>query len=717
MKFWLLTSEFAPFFGGGISTYCKHWVQILSDKGFHITVFLPDKNARAIEMVMIENIRVVRFCPYSYEQNISFGYETLVSFAFSQVIAEYLTREGPPDVLESQDYNGIAYHILQMKHLNYPLFKDLHVQIVCHAPSFLYFEYNKAPVFQLPYFWIGEMEKFTLRSADIIISPSKYIIDKIEEYISLPKNKTFIAHNPFSFEAIEENSHRDKLSAVFYGKLSPNKGIFELLSYFESLWTNGSQLKLTLIGDENYFFHPEHKMTGQIIRKKYNQFIADKKLILAGKIKPDMLQATIADAGFVIIPSIIDNFPYTVVECMAAGKLVMTSIQGGQSEIVKDGENGFLFDHDRPATFFEKIDTILNLDESSYKAITMAAVETIRSQCNGEKYYENRWSQLSKIPVSAANPTFPFTREFSVVKPLRTSIEAVQKNDLLTIVIPYFNLGRTIGDTVESIYSADYSPLEVIIVNDGSTDTHSINQLNILKQKFNDLQIIHKKNEGLAIARNTGAKQANGEFLAFLDADDKIHSTYFSKAIGILKAKSNVHFVGCWTQYFEKSKNTWTGANPEPPFLLVHNMINSSALVYIRNSFLQAGFNDSAFVFGMEDYDSVISMVKHGFKGVVIPELLFYYRIRPDSMARGFNRPKLLYLHQLLAKKHADFYAIFANEVSNILNANGPGYMYDNPTLDHHLYNGNPLLQRIIRKIKSQPILRKIAIKLYSKLK
>src|SRR5205085_12241557 len=139
------------------------------------------------------------------------------------------------------------------------------------------------------------------------------------------------------------------------------------------------------------------------------------------------------------------------------------------------------------------------------------------------------------------------------------------------------------------------------------------------------------------------------------------------------------------------SNNIWPAFQPEPPVILYHNLVNSSSLVYKREAFLAAGKNDSTMTFqGLEDYDSVISLLAAGFRGIAIPEALFNYRIRPDSMIRAISTSKKLYLYQHISEKHRQFYATFAAEVSNLLNANGPGISQDNPSLDHHLADRLP---------------------------
>jgi hypothetical protein len=146
-------------------------------------------------------------------------------------------------------------------------------------------------------------------------------------------------------------------------------------------------------------------------------------------------------------------------------------------------------------------------------------------------------------------------------------------------------------------------------------------------------------------------------------------------------------------------------------------MINSSGLVYKKESFLQHGLNDTRFLYGMEDYDSVISLVKNGCYGIVIPDFLFFYRVRKNSMARGFNKSNRLYLYQLLAEKHREFCATFTAELFGLLNANGPGIFLDNPSLDYHLSEKIPfagkLSKKLIHLVKRNKLTRKAALKIY----
>lgn len=718
MNYWLLTTEYPPKYGGGIGTYCYQLCHILVKKGIAVTVFIPDKTQKEMNMFYQDGVRIVTFSPFVGGSSSFLGYETMISHSFATIVEKFIKSEGAPDWIEAQEYNGIAYYLLQKKHLGFPLFKDLNVTVTCHCPSFFTFAHNHINTFQLPYFWIGEMERFCIKAADLCIAPSNYLVQQLQQNYPALNRDYQIVPNPFQLDNKSIISADADNEVVFIGKLSPAKGVLQTITAFSKLWQKGSKTTLKLIGDANYFYHAAGSTMGAFIKRKYKPFLESGLLQISGVLFPDQLQTQIKEARLIVVPSTIENLPYVVIECMAAGKVVLASKQGGQVELIEDGVNGFLFDHDINTSYVEKLEQILASDKAHLQEIGMQAAETIRFKCDPDKFYNAKMELLNQHAAGKAKTfVFPFKSGLDM-KGNYAETNSGHKG-LLSVVVPYYNLGKYVHQAIESILASDYKEMEVLIIDDGSDEE---NKQALERYKTHPkVNIVVQQNSGLSATRNAGARAAKGEFLAFLDADDTVSTTYYSKAIKVLQAKNNVHFVGCWVQYFEGSSNIWPTFTPEPPYLLFHNMVNSSSLVYRSHAFLQAGINDPRFVYGMEDYDSVMSLVEQGFGGVVLPEVHFYYRVRKNSMARGFNKSNMSYLYQLLTLKHTKLYTTFAAEITNLLNVNGPGYQYENPTLDYHIHPGNHLYDRIVRKvklkIKNQPVLRKLALTVFQKLK
>ncbi len=725
MKYWLLTTEYPPFFGGGIGTYCAVTAKMLSDKGHAVTVFVSDAAVSDIQENEKDGIRIIRFSTSRTNSSSFLGHVTNINYEFAHIIKHFIEKEGQPDIIESQEYQGIAYYLLQYKHLLFDWCRDVPVIITMHSPASLNMEYNHVPVYRYPNYWICEMEYFCLQAASHIISPSHYMLRELGKRFVLNNKNVEVIPNPFdeklnNIKAIPTGKEANEI--VFYGKLTVQKGAFKLLTYFKELWDKGFDRPLFLLGGQDIVYHPEGITMGDIIRKRYKKYIDQGLLKLENRIKPSEIGERLSSAELVIIPSNNDNLPYVVFEMMALGRILLVSKQGGHSEVIENGIDGFVFDHEEPETFFSQLDTILKLDDEQRKDIAARAIKKVEGKYGPDVIYERKIKLVEKLlqKKEGLPPVFPFIRN----KPVE--INNIPEMPLytagkLSIVVPYYNMGQYIDETIQSIQRCEFADKEILIINDGSTEALSLDKLNEYRHKEN-IKIIDVQNSGLAKARNLGAEYANGEFLAFLDADDTITPEYYTRAINIFNQYENVHFAGCWVQYFENSSDVWPAFMPEPPLILNHNTINSSSLVYKRAAFLSAGKNDPNMVFqGLEDYDSVIAMLSRGFGGVVIPEIMFNYRIRNNSMFREISKSKKLNLYQHISNKHKQFYATFATDLFNLLNANGPGILLDNPSLDYHLADrmpfGGKLSGRVIALIKRNRFVKTIAYKAYKMLK
>jgi glycosyltransferase involved in cell wall biosynthesis len=671
---------------------------MLAERGLTVVVIVSDDGVQDYEIGSDRrNIVVVRFNPALRSVPVELGGTAKLSYAFYSIAKELVGELGAPHIIESQDYLGIAYYLQQFKLLRYEPFRDIPVLITIHAPAFIYLRYNKVPVYRFPDFWTAEMEKNSIRAADCLISPSRFMADEVGRHLDLSAVPPLIV--PYPYRPVTPPSpdgpdaavrpapsptpfHRNKI--VYYGKLSPQKGTFELLRYFRELWTTGFPHPLHVIGGTDIVYHPEKLTMGQVLEREYGQYIRNGKIILHPAIDPASIGQALSDAHVILLPSIVDNLPFVCLETMSCGKLVLASVQGGQREIIQDGENGFLFDHSCPESFADKLRHILQLSDEEALRIEMNAINTIDRYsydniAPGKMAVIDNLARFHRPPVR-----FPFVHQeigpASQALPPLDPTDRELPSDLLSVVIPFYNLGYCLDECIRSVLASNYPHLEIIVVNDGSTGEDNEEALRKWRDHPN-VTIIDQVNRGLPHARNTGARRANGRFLAFLDADDAILPDYYEKAIRVLLHYDNVHFAGCWVRYFEGASGIWPSFNPSPPYLLTHNTINSSALVYKKASFLKGGLNDPALIFGLEDYESVVSMLHQGLNGIALPECLHRYRVRAGSMFRQTNGDKLLYSNGYIQEKHRAYYQRFAIDVAQLLNSNGPGYLYENPTM------------------------------------
>ncbi|MEG2020969.1 MAG: glycosyltransferase family A protein [Oscillospiraceae bacterium] len=295
---------------------------------------------------------------------------------------------------------------------------------------------------------------------------------------------------------------------------------------------------------------------------------------------------------------------------------------------------------------------------------------------------ENCEDFVQLIKNVKANVFVPQVFPFITVRPqtfVPTSLENNEKG-LLTVIIPYYNLGRTLPETLKSAFESDYPKMEIILINDGSTDADSIRVLAEQRALYPNLRVIEQENKGLSYVRNLGMNISKGEFLTYLDSDDIVASSYYSRCIKLLNQYSNAGYVGSWLQLFEEGTDIVPYFCGSLPSLLLYNS-QAPLCVSRKNLYANFGQNKLQMKKGLEDHDAWLSLAENGWFGIMIPEALCNYRISHASMSAQFSRDitheKHMRLFETLQANHAALYHEYQDEVYNLITCNGPGYLWN----------------------------------------
>lgn len=117
---------------------------------------------------------------------------------------------------------------------------------------------------------------------------------------------------------------------------------------------------------------------------------------------------------------------------------------------------------------------------------------------------------------------------------------------LISVIVPVYNVEKYVGTCVDSILAQTYTKLEVLLVDDGSTDSSGV-LCDEYARKDMRVRVIHKENGGLSDARNTGMKTAQGTYFAFVDSDDSIAEDYIAYLYGMIE-KHHAQIAVCGYQ-------------------------------------------------------------------------------------------------------------------------------------------------------------------------
>jgi hypothetical protein len=124
---------------------------------------------------------------------------------------------------------------------------------------------------------------------------------------------------------------------------------------------------------------------------------------------------------------------------------------------------------------------------------------------------------------------------------------AAPEPGLVTTIIPVYNRARMLREAVASVVAQTYRPIEIVIVDDGSTDDTPA-AADQLAEHHPEVRVIHKENSGVGMARETGRLAARGEFVQHLDSDDVLYPDKFSLAVAGLRQHPECDVSYCWTR-------------------------------------------------------------------------------------------------------------------------------------------------------------------------
>jgi glycosyltransferase involved in cell wall biosynthesis len=225
---------------------------------------------------------------------------------------------------------------------------------------------------------------------------------------------------------------------------------------------------------------------------------------------------------------------------------------------------------------------------------------------------------------------------------------------LVSFIIPYFNSGETVQETIDSIFNQSYSNFDIWIINDGSIDQFSIDKLKDLEGN-EKIHILQQANAGPSIAKNHGVSASKGEILCFLDADNLVLENYLSEAIRAFELIKDIDVVYSDYMNFGDIDGIHLSMNIDYFNILIGNPIDNCVVIK-RESFLSVnGFDEYLSRLGLEDWELWLNLLKNGRKFHYLNKVHFKYRVLKTSRTQMSANPKFKIISDYIYKKHSDF--------------------------------------------------------------
>jgi glycosyltransferase involved in cell wall biosynthesis len=268
------------------------------------------------------------------------------------------------------------------------------------------------------------------------------------------------------------------------------------------------------------------------------------------------------------------------------------------------------------------------------------------------------WRTRQPANPRTRQPANPRTRE-----PANRPTGQPANGPTVSVIIPTYNRAALVGEAIESVLAQTYQDLEVIVVDDGSTDRTREVVGRYVAASHGRVRLLSQTNQGISAARNAACRLARGRYFAFLDSDDVWKPEKLAAQVPVLEADPQVGLVASVGELVDASNARVLGIKPKVfpgstlRDLVLRGSAQPSTYVVRREAMEDVGFFDVEIRRGLEDLDLCFRMAQH-WTLVCLPQPLIRYRqhdtnlsAEPDGTYRGFIRA----YEKLLESPEGDF--------------------------------------------------------------
>jgi glycosyltransferase involved in cell wall biosynthesis len=603
---------------GGIATATVHTALVLAQQGYRVDLFYcgvqDEMQLEWVDRYERAELRVRRL------DRSQTAHPPFVADSYR--LYQQLKHDAY-DTIVFQDWQGLGYCSMVAKREGLA-FTTTRLVHICHGPTNWLRQANSQLAVEGHELGYAHMERRSAELADVIVGPSRHLIDWMGQAgWNLPAQRHVIpyfteAHTIDVHSRVQPAAERsDPLTElVFFGRLEERKGVRVLTGALNLL---GPKL---LDGVTVAFVGREATLTRADVTAMIDPDVRDRlgRLLFHGHFDQAQARAYLKQPGRVaIVPSYLDNSPNVVYECIDDRISFLASRAGGSGELVADA--------DRESVLFDP-------SPASLAGLLGPLVAERRAPVPAMPSYSGDASLAAWRPLlEPAPPTTPATEASADDAPL------------VSVVVPHFNQPELIWPTLQSIADQDYPNLEIVLVDDGSTDAAAVENLSALEahEWGRPFTLVRQENLYLGAARNTGARHAKGDLLAYVDDDDLISADYIRVLVCALHAFDAdavtvaIHGVeadDAGTIQPNADNATWVFFGDAPHLGTMINVFGGAAAMYRRAALDAVGGFFLHRDIGHEDWDLLARLNLAGHTVVSVPEPLYTYRVRPKSMLR-----------------------------------------------------------------------------------
>ena len=472
------------------------------------------------------------------------------------------------------------------------------------------------------------MERNCIEHADTVYLRSIAVKEQLENLgLRFPEENTFIAPNPdilapssnlFWSKLTKKKNSRAIKELLFASPVNQSEGFTTFVYALDILSSRNIGLqRVSVFGDEDkgfpgFEFLERHRSEWPF----HVQFLPSASLrVLQMKIEdPEVL---------VVFPAFYHSDVMLPNVVLAAGRPLLASETSDLSSILPKDLHDHYFVARHHLAWAERIEQVL---QDGIRVPT----------CRVKSKWHGWWLEQHKNLFSVTNEY----RKSSSVFEQPDLVENKQlQGPMVSVCVAHFNRPETIGMVLDSIQAQTFRDFEVIVVDDGSKE-EKYKQLELVLAEYPEVRLIRQENRYLGASRNTGAKHARGKFLMFMDDDNYAESEELETFVRVAEY-TGADILTCFSRLFT-GKGVPDRESVQPvirmPFGpdlyygLVRNGYGDSNCFVRRSAWEELGGFTEHYRIGLDDHEFFTRATISGYKLLVIPESLFFYRMEGTPM-------------------------------------------------------------------------------------
>jgi len=655
MRVCLVSRELAPFIGGGIAGYVIEMARALHNAGHEVHVLThPYEGLSVGASTYLSGIRVHAVRPqttkpprrdHSNPARFSmadvpgayFCHATWCAMAVHEKLLE-LHAQHPFDYIETPDYRGEGYWVIRAaRTLN--AYSGAVIGVRLHAAHHVVTELDKDPIMTVDRAHIAHMERWCIANADLVLSASSAMLRRACDGLGgdlQPESaqRRAVVRLPLQLPVASTHPTPHARPTVLYtGRIQYLKGVDTLTCAAVKLIEEGIDADFLFVGADTKTGRWGGSMLEQIRRSIPQRHLS--RFEFRPAVPSSQIPSLIGSAAVCVFPSRFESFSYACVEAMARGAAIVVSDGGSLPELVTHEKHGLVFSAENTDACAANIRRLL-IDHHLADRLRKNAIERAAELCEPERIAD----EVLQCVLSAAR--IPQQRrdeaEQRVQATLYPRTKANHSTKPVTVVVPHYNVGQLLEETIESLRAQTYTNFDLLIVDDGSTDKQAIETVERIEQQHG-IPVLRKPNGGLGSARNAGFQAATTPYVISFDADDIAEPDLVEILLAAISRDPDLAFcASMFTSFNDGNKDRIvSGYVPlalDPDLIVHHNIAGpGSGTIYNRQTIINAGGFDETMT-SFEDWELWCRLALLGHMGVAIPRPLFRYRLRKGSLLR-----------------------------------------------------------------------------------